>query len=1115
MRFNEWNHLRKTRRRGLASIFLLLSALPVFGTAATRYHVEDFGAIGDGIHDDGPALRAAAIALSDSTGPSVLHFGHGRTYRMAKNAFAHGAIVFQRAGNLIIEGNGSMIINHPDNRTLVLYHCDNITVRNITLDMDPPPFTQGKIMAINHDAPSIDVRIDPGYLLPATGDFNDSTGNDVMLYHRETREPITVFSRKKQVVDLGEGVYRLLFFNSRLTDVAVEGDFVTIKTAGSGNDLRANDGSFIVYSSGLIMVTFSDHVTFENVTSYAAPGMTVRATSSNHLVLRRFNMLRKPGSNRLIGSNKDGLHLKNFRVPPVIEDCRLEAGMDDTINLTQPTSSIRAISSLSLVEIGDDDIVFHNLDVRVGDDLLLFRANEQFFGEHTVTAIQWNNRKRAWVTLEPALPEGVRIGDTFALKPLQPAYIRRLEVPPTFQRDLLVRMPAVIEDMRQYGGARFFSSFALGSEGPPPYEQSYLRGFAINPGAGLQFDITAVLNRPGSFSVEIKDSVIGRAAANSVPAQFTDTDGVTFTGNRIVFPQFTTAASFVTRGNAINTTAFDNESVVAAFDNRETHMQVSPVYRFGGLLGDGSWQVAHGGSQVQLVGGEITGVATADYLVLENNDIWMHGHILERIIAVVRVARGGMAWLRWKTETGSYSDARRIGFSAAEQTGVQAAVQTLVFETAQHPDWPDQWIRGMQLILPAENGQRFAIRYIALSAGDADRDGIHDLLEGSMDHDGDGLPDMLDRDSDGDGIPDSVEGMRDSSGNGIADRISRDSSGDGIPDWFQWNRYGYDPTVNQNEGAAAQNDNFAPRSGIRMKFDEGTPVAIIESGLTIGQTALIEHSSDLANWTLADVVGPITMESNTERGFPLTTEPTAFFQVIREVASSRLLAHDGFMQAFDSSHDGGGIGFSGGFRPVRAINGGITGEPGLAHPHKIAFGSSIGMSSLGPELSDVRLLRGIDPSFFALHSSNGLDVDSGTIYIAYLYRPAQTTGSFIDRFALQRYGEDSLAVRFQQNHPDYRIEANQSDYPTGISPATARTDLIVLRLDLQSSGSCRARIFINPTGWSEPPTADIDVTGDFRFHEFVLTRMGRSGTTLWDEFTFATDYAAALTGPLP
>ena len=71
---------------------------------------------------------------------------------------------------------------------------------------------------------------------------------------------------------------------------------------------------------------------------------------------------------------------------------------------------------------------------------------------------------------------------------------------------------------------------------------------------------------------------------------------------------------------------------------------------------------------------------------------------------------------------------------------------------------------------------------------DSDGDGINDFddtdggTSGSVDTDGDGVPDAADEDSDGDLIPDAVEGMGDLDEDGVPDSLDPDSDGDGVVD---------------------------------------------------------------------------------------------------------------------------------------------------------------------------------------------------------------------------------------------------------------------------------------------------------------------------------------------
>jgi len=1095
------------------------------------FHVEEFGAVGDGITDDGPALRAAAEALSNSTGPNTLHFSFGRTYRMEKEAYAHGSLIFQCTTNLVIEGNGATIVNHPDNRTLAFYRCNTVTVRNLVLDMDPPPFTQGEITAINTASNSVDVIIDPGYPLPETGtNFTDSTGNDVMLFDGTTRDPTPVFSRKREVVDLDGGSCRLFFYSSNLVNAATINDYVTIKTAGQGDSLRGSDGSYLVSPSGIIQAQFTDHLTLENITSYASPGMTVRATSCDHLVLRRFEALRKPGTSRLICGNKDILHLKYFRIPPVIEDCRFDANTDDTINLTQPTCSIRTLDTSTRVEVGDDDIAYYNLDVRVGDVLLYFRDGGSFLGEHTVTQIEPVNRKRAWVTLSPALPGTPETGDLFAVKPLQPAEIRRCEMPRIFQRGLLVRLPCIIEDTRQRGGARFWTSFAETIGGPPPYEQVYRRSIAGSPKGTLQFDIAPLSGRPGSFSVEMQDNIIYRNSTTTVPVIFTRTDGTTFTGNRILYPGGSAAATYSTV-SALNTTAFGNTSLDGAHDSDGDgwsdeaaasayfpDVHVSPVFRFGGSYGQGPWVNGGGFSDLGPVGGDLRGTLSGSIGTLENSDTWVNGTLLQRVIVVIpSSSSGGTARLRWKREgDSSFDDTREIAVPLPETN----TLQTLLFDPNDHALWPATWVRGLQLLLPGTPGQVIAIRAIALSAGDADGDGIPDLEEGTDDPDGDGWPNLLDEDSDGDGIPDRVEAGRDSDGDGIPDRLDTDSDGDGISDWFEWKRAGYCPIRPAGEMPNEKAMRAAYVQFVSGVENSATTLAVNSSSVTLsgaagtGRIVRIQSADNLLDpWTEAAAVSPMNgLFSYTDTDIP----QARFYRIESGLDTTGLLAHDSFLSQSDEKFPAGGTGFSGGFRPLpnKLLRGNKTEAPGLEHALKTGTGSSLGLTIFGSGLSSVHYLRGLDPQHFAAFSSNGKDIDSGTLYIGLLFRPAQTSDSFIDRFSLQKDGVPAWALRFQ-NDGDYRVDAAGADIPTGIIPSIERTDLIVVRLDLNPSGTDTASLYINPAGLDEPALPVVVATGEFSFRELVFTRLGYFGnTSRWDEISVADNFSAAVTGSM-
>jgi hypothetical protein len=986
----------------------------------------------------------------------------------------------------------------------------------------------------------VDVTIDPGYPLPETGaNFTDATGNDVMLYEGGSRDPTPDFSRKKEVVDMGGGQYRLFFYSSNLVSAAFVNDYVTIKTGGQGDDLYdINDGSYIVCPTAVIAPVFTDNLTMENITSYASPIMTVRATSCDNLVLRRFEALRKPGTNRLICSNKDILHIKYCRIPPVIEDCRFDANMDDTINLSQPTCSISALDSSAHVQVNDDDIIWHNLDVRLGDVLVYVRADDSFLGEYTVTKVEWVNRKKAWITLNPTLPDTPALGDLFCVKPQQPVYIRRCEMLRIFQRGLLVRMPCVIEDLRQRGGSRFWSSYVEDCEGPPPYEQIYRRGIASNPKGTLQFDISPLSGHPGTFSTIISDNIISRNAADTVPVRFTRTDGVEFIDNRILYPGGSADATYSTV-STVNTVASGNTSLDGEFDSdgdgwRDTDaatayhpdVHVSPQFNFGGSYGPGPWINAGGITGFEALGGTVRGTLTSADGIIQNGDMWINGTLLKHVIVVLRTSAAGSARLRWKRESDTiYSDALSVTATVLNTN----TVQTLLFDPHVNTNWPAKWVRGIQFQPLETAGKSFAIRTIVFSAGDADLDGLDDLDEGTGDPDGDGLPDMLDEDSDGDGIPDRVEIGLDSDEDGTPNRLDKDSDNDGVPDWFEWNRAGYDPTrpvsaMAQPADRLAEYRQFVTGTSTNLVGISADPIAgtaTLSGTLGQGRAAVVQTTDDLtAPWTDLAAIGPFPIETAASfTDTDLANHPSRFYNVRTQLGYRNLLAQESFLDPTKTGDSTGGTGFASGFQPVvgKLLRGGKTISAGLSHPLKVSAGGSLGLTIFGPGLSEVRYLRGLDLNRFAAYSSNMEDINSGTLYIAYLYRPYQTGGSFIDRLAFQQDGSIACAVRFQQSNPDYRFDAGTVDHATGIQPVAGRVDLIVVKLVLNPSGSDTASLFINPPDLNEPATPTQQISGEFTFNELFFNRLSTIGdsTSGWDELSIGTSFAGAVLGQTP
>lgn len=131
--------------------------------------VADFGAVGDGVHDDGPALTAAFEAAKVDGVPSVVVF-EKKLYRLGDNPKSWH--YFQMIGHedLVIEGRGATLLCGEASLAFYFEGGRDITVRGLTFDTIQPSFTQGEVMAVG-DGGTLDVKIMDGYPDPPDENF--------------------------------------------------------------------------------------------------------------------------------------------------------------------------------------------------------------------------------------------------------------------------------------------------------------------------------------------------------------------------------------------------------------------------------------------------------------------------------------------------------------------------------------------------------------------------------------------------------------------------------------------------------------------------------------------------------------------------------------------------------------------------------------------------------------------------------------------------------------------------------------------------------------------------------------------------------------------------------
>ena len=133
------------------------------GTGAIVFDMANFW--GPGVDADAAFAKALA-AISKAAGDAakaggpvhiVFNLGKNATYRINR------PLAFKELHGFELNGNGAQLINTARGSTLTISSSSHVTIRDLTIDYDPLPFTQGTIAAFDKAALQITVKVDAGY----------------------------------------------------------------------------------------------------------------------------------------------------------------------------------------------------------------------------------------------------------------------------------------------------------------------------------------------------------------------------------------------------------------------------------------------------------------------------------------------------------------------------------------------------------------------------------------------------------------------------------------------------------------------------------------------------------------------------------------------------------------------------------------------------------------------------------------------------------------------------------------------------------------------------------------------------------------------------------------
>ena len=280
----------------------------------------------------------------------------------------------QNLDGVSIEGNGSQFIFTLKKGGMKLSNCKNTAVKNIYFDVDPLPFVQGTVVAIDTSAKTIDLQLDPGFpdffsVVGSNGGrkrciFFEASGNKALDFNDPGTYPPVVLSSGNIRISCP----RVFYPRPRPLQV---GDRAVICLKCGGGGLSLNKCS---------------NMTFESLTIYASGGFAIHeyGIGDGGNTYTSCKVVRRPGTNRLMASASDGFHSMQQKVGPKLVNCEISHAFDDLINIHGFIQFVyNAITSNKMIIAGP-----FQKDFSVGSTLYFYSAPDAVpVGKAKITAI--------------------------------------------------------------------------------------------------------------------------------------------------------------------------------------------------------------------------------------------------------------------------------------------------------------------------------------------------------------------------------------------------------------------------------------------------------------------------------------------------------------------------------------------------------------------------------------------------------------------------------------------------------------------------------------------------------------------------------------------------------
>ncbi len=278
--------------------------------------------------------------------------------RICNNDSVMRKALFRICGHrkLTINGNGSLLITHGRLTPFVIDKCEDITIKNIAVDVQRPFYTQGKIVACRED--ELDLEIDQkqfptrvrgtNFLFTSDRWECDGTFGTILVQEFDPKTMAPARDARTSLAAIGEGVQNtenLPVPLWRLQAYQLSDHLFRLKGNRTYDPVVGNTlvMTHEIRTVGGVLIFDSSNIKMENVSIYQSAAMPFLAQFSENITLDGCKVIPAPGSGRMISTNSDAAHFVHCTGTVRVENCLFESMMDDVVNVHGMYTVVRSV----------------------------------------------------------------------------------------------------------------------------------------------------------------------------------------------------------------------------------------------------------------------------------------------------------------------------------------------------------------------------------------------------------------------------------------------------------------------------------------------------------------------------------------------------------------------------------------------------------------------------------------------------------------------------------------------------------------------------------------------------------------------------------------------------